>query len=301
MKTIDDIVQYFDSVDMKNAAGRLLAAGVKTPEAMPEPPEIAYQRCVVSRQECGGRPVWSLAPQDGEPPVLRILYLHGGAYYHPAVPAHWKMMVRLTERLGAEVVAPDYPLTPEHTYRDTFAMLEPLYRWACENAPAGRFVVMGDSAGGGLALALCQYALEAGLPQPESALLLSPWLDVTMTDPAIEELNKADPFLEPESGRKIGRLYAGGDDPKQYRISPLYGSMEGLAPLAVFTGTRDILNADARALARRLEQAGAPFQLFEYPGMIHTWMLFPIPEAVDAFDQIRQIIRKTADLMPEIR
>ena len=292
MKTLQDVVQYFDLIKMKEATGRLLAAGVKTPEACPEPPADTQARTEVTRQKCSGRPVWYLSPKTGGERALRVLYLHGGAYYHPAVPAHWKLMTCLVEQMNAEVVAPDYPLTPEYTYRETFAMLEPLYRQVCREAPEGRFVVMGDSAGGGLSLALCQYALEAGLPQPERAILLSPWLDVTMTDPAIEELNKLDPILEPESGRKIGRLYAGGDDPRQYRISPLYGPLEGLAPLAIFTGTRDILNADVRALARRLEHADVSYQIFEYQDMIHTWMLFPIPEAVDAWDKVGQILRK---------
>lgn len=294
MKSIDDIVRYFDSIDMKQSTARLLAAGRKTPEAMPAPPDETRRRTDVSSSSCAGSLVWRLAPAGGETPNLRILYLHGGAYYHPAVLAHWKLMTRLVEQLGAEVIAPDYPLVPEYTYRDTYAMLEPLYRQTCQAPPANRFVIMGDSAGGGLALALCQYALETGLPQPETAVLLSPWLDVTMTDPAIKELNRIDPFLEPISGREIGRLYAGGDDPRQYRISPLYGPLTGLPPLAVFTGTRDILNADARALARRMESepGSGPLHLFEYPGMIHTWMLFPIPQAVAALEQVKQLLQR---------
>lgn len=286
MNTLDDIVRYFDSIQMKQAMARLLAEGRKTPDAAPSPPPFVGRRVAVTGEERGGSPVWTLAPRDGRAGAVRILYLHGGAYYHPAVPAHWTLMCRLVERLDAEVFAPDYPLTPEHTCRETFAMLELLYASLCRGAPSGRFVVMGDSAGGGLTLALCQYALEAGRPQPERAVLLSPWLDVTMSHPDIPALDRVDPFLEPVSGREIGRLYAGGDDPRQYRISPLYGPVEGLAPIALFTGTRDILNADARALARRLEAADAPYRLLEYPGMIHTWMLFPIPEGVDAFEKI---------------
>ena len=294
MRSIFDIVQYFDSVQMKQATAQLLAQGRKTPEAAPSPPPFVRERAAVAETLCANRPVWRLSPLGGKKPVMRIFYLHGGAYYHPAVPSHWKLMSRLVAALDAEVFTPDYPLTPEHTYRETFAMLEPLYRALCQGAPEGRFILMGDSAGGGLALALCQYALEAGLPQPETAILLSPWLDVTMINPDIPALDQVDPFLEPVSGREIGVLYAGGDDPRQYRISPLYGPVEGLPPIALFTGTRDILNPDARALARRLEEAGTQFRLFEYPGMIHTWMLFPIPEAVDAFEKIQLLLKKNA-------
>ena len=292
MKTIDEIVRYFDSIGMKQATARLLAEGRKTPEASPSPTPFAKERAKISREEQGGFDVWKLSPRGRQASAMRILYLHGGAYYHPAVPAHWHLMCSLVQRLNAEVFAPDYPLTPEHSYRETFAVLEPLYRRLCSDAPSDRFILMGDSAGGGLALALCQYALEEGLPQPERAVLLSPWLDVTMTHPDIPALDTIDPFLEPVSGREIGLLYAGGDDPTQYRISPLYGPVKGLAPISLFSGTRDILNADARALATRLEEAGAPYQLHEYPGMIHTWMLFPIPEGRNALDEVCDILNK---------
>lgn len=230
----------------------------------------------VSSHLVANRPVYTLSPANISSPRFTLLYFHGGAYYNQFAPSHWRLMGTLCRKLNAQVVTPDYPLTPEYCYRDVFRMLQPLYR---ELANTDRpIAVMGDSAGGGLALAISQYAMEAGLPLPARIDLLSPWLDLTMTDPRIEALDAVDPFLEPDSGRQICRWYSGGDDPRQYRTSPLYGPLKGLPPISIYTGTRDILNADAHALRARLARENQPCTFHEETGMIHTWMLFPCAE-----------------------
>lgn len=287
MKTMNDIIQYFDSIQMKAATAGLLAASRRSPDAVPFPPQELCKQYHVSHRLYDRRPAFCLTPEQ---PQMRLLYLHGGAYYNDFAPSHWRLMDRLAKELNAEIVTPDYPLTPIFGHKDVFSMVTQVYRDCLDNPPCGRFAIAGDSAGGGIALALTQWALSEQLPLPDRLALLSPWLDVTMSDPAIPELNKADPFLEPDSGRLIGQWYAQGEDPHFYQISPLYGPMAGLPPIIVFTGRRDILNADARNLAARMVSVGN-CELYEKEGMIHTWMLFPVQEAEAPLARLTEFLR----------
>lgn len=288
MKNLSDILQYFDSIQMKTATAGLLAASRRSPDAVPFPPRELRGCCRVSHRLYDHRPAFRLTP---ERPQMRVLYLHGGAYYNDFAPSHWRLMERLVRELDAEVVAPDYPLTPVFGHSDVFSMVTQVYRDCLRDVPGGRLALAGDSAGGGIALALTQWALLEGFPLPDRLALLSPWLDMTMSDPRVEALDREDPFLEPESGHQIAQWYSQGEDLRFYQISPLFGPMEGLPPAMVFTGTRDILNADARNVKARMEAAGTSCQLREAEGMIHTWMLFPIEEAQAPLAELTRFLR----------
>jgi acetyl esterase/lipase len=147
-------------------------------------------------------------------------------------------------------------------------------------------VVMGDSAGGGLALAVAQQLRDAGGTPPDRLVLLSPWLDVTCSHPDQPALARLDRMLGIPGGRVLGRWYAGAravDDPL---ASPLFGDLRGLPPIQVFSGTHDVLNPDARRLRDLAARAGATCDLREYPGMFHVWVLLSIPEAKRAFAEL---------------
>lgn len=288
MKTIDDILQYFDSIHMKQATAALLSESRRSPDAMPFPPADKLGKyCTITHRIYDHRPAFFLTPSQ---PKIRLLYFHGGAYYNDFAPSHWRLMEQLMREMNAEVVAPDYPLTPIFGHRDVFSMATQVYRDCLTNLPEGGLVMAGDSAGGGIALALTQWALQEGLPLPRRLALLSPWLDVTMSDPKIAELDRVDPFLEPLSGKQICEWYRQGEDPHFYQISPLFGPLAGLPPTMVFTGTRDILNVDAQNLALRMTEAGSVCRLCQAAGMIHTWMLFPIEEAQAPLTQLRNFL-----------
>jgi monoterpene epsilon-lactone hydrolase len=124
-----------------------------------------------------GFPVWSLAVA-GTTPGRTVLYLHGGGYVGGVDRFHWLYVTRLARRLGVRVVLPAYPLAPEHTWRDALPPLVDLVEQVAIASPQG-VVLMGDSAGGGLALALAQQVARRPGPQPTSLVLVSPWLDLT--------------------------------------------------------------------------------------------------------------------------
>ncbi|MGO4329423.1 alpha/beta hydrolase [Cupriavidus sp. 2TAF22] len=216
----------------------------------------------------------------------RILYLHGGGYVFDIVSQHWEFVGKLVDELGATVIVPIYPLAPEHTHREVFAGLMPLYeRLVHGHDPAG-LTVMGDSAGGGMALALAQLARDAGLALPGRLVLLSPFLDAGGSNPGIDAIEPLDLMLSRPGGIECGRVYAGDDPVTLAQVSPINGSLQGLPPTTLFIGTHDILLPDCRLFRELARQQGLPLRYFEYEGMFHVWMLLPMPEADAAFAQI---------------
>lgn len=217
--------------------------------------------------------------------------MHGGAYVQGFVIWHWKFINQLMRALHCTITVPDYPLAPDHTYEASFEMVQSLYQHLLLTAPAANFVFMGDSSGGGFVLALAQSLERAKIPQPGLLILLSPWLDLTLTNPAIKHIEAEDPFLDRESLQTAGRLYAGYTPAEHHLLSPINGSLQGLGKIAVFTGSKDLLVADARKLYAMANEQGVDLLYYEYPDMVHAWMFLPLPESKQAFQQITGLIR----------
>lgn len=236
-----------------------------------------------------GFPCWSIAPRG--PATERstaphLLYLHGGAYVGEIFWPQWRMIAALADRAGARAIVPIYPLAPEATCDDAFALVLAVYRDLLDHVGPERIAVVGDSAGGGLALALAQLARDAGLPQPARLVLLAPWLDVALGNPEIPAIERDDPMLAVPGLLEAGRLWAGErplDDPL---VSPLHAELGGLAPIVQHVGTRDLALPDMRRLRDRARAAGHPLEHVEHPGMFHVFMAAPIPEARRALDAL---------------
>ncbi|MBA4056814.1 MAG: alpha/beta hydrolase, partial [Marivirga sp.] len=126
---------------------------------------------------------------------------------------------------------------------------------------------------------------------PEQIILLCPWLDITMNNPAIIQMDSEDPFLGIEGLKKAGKAYAGNSTMDHYLLSPVNGSLEGLARISLFIGSRDILVADARKLFRLAQSNDIDLNYREYKGMFHVWMLMNFPESKRAAVEIIQLIR----------
>jgi acetyl esterase/lipase len=234
--------------------------------------------------------VWKLASKHSVKPEKAVLYLHGGAYVAQFISSHWRFISKLITATNHTVIAPDYPLAPAATVRDVFAQMLPLYRETVEEFGAENIVIMGDSAGGGMALALAQVFREEGLPQPERLILLSPWLDVSMSNPALPELDKRDPILDIQGLKAAGEMYAGDLSVKDPRVSPIFGDCTNLAPMSLFIGTRDMLWADCREFCAKLTTQGIPIEYHEAPEMLHDWMIMPTPEAEEVLSEIKRLL-----------
>lgn len=221
-----------------------------------------------------------------------ILYLHGGAYVHQPNYFHWRFVHQITEEMPLTITLPIYPKAPHYTYVQSYAKVLLLYRKLVSEVGAENIILMGDSAGGGFALGFAQYLLEKELPQPAQIILISPWLDITLSNPEIEAYKDLDPMLSVEALRVDGKYYAGEMDPNEYMLSPINGQFKGLAPLTLFVGTHEIFLPDARKLKDKLESLAIDFHYFEYAHMNHIFTTYPIPEAKEAITQIIAIIKQ---------
>lgn len=254
-----------------------------------EPPSETYYLCNVARRTFQGRNVFTLTPKNA-PSGKHILYIHGGGYVQNFVRQHWKFLTMIVKHTHCTITAPDYPLAPQHTYIDGFSMMTPLYRNIIESSGVANTILMGDSAGGGFALALAQKANEEGSPQPGKIILLSPWLDITLENPEIADIDPIDPFLGIAGLKKAGAAYAGNSDPRNFMLSPINGPLQGLAPISVFIGSKDILAADTRKLCLLAKEMGIIINYREYADMVHVWMFLNFRESKKAQREIIALI-----------
>jgi acetyl esterase/lipase len=220
------------------------------------------------------------------PSTKYILYLHGGAYVDQPLIPHWLFLDQVVKGSQAMVNVPIYPKAPVHQFQETYDKLLNLYRNILAQTKPQDIVFMGDSAGGGLALGFSQYLRKEGLPQPERLILISPWLDITMENPGIDGLEIKDPMLLRNHLKVMGKAWAGDTDRRDYRLSPINGSLKGLPPISLFIGTHEMFLADARKFKIRAIAQGATISYHEYPKMNHDFPLFPIPEARKVLHEI---------------
>jgi acetyl esterase/lipase len=253
----------------------------------------------VSLERRHGHEVYTVAPRSGSR-AGSVIYLHGGAYVEDILRWHWGFIARMVKRLGMKFTVPLYPLAPAHGCAAANAFLLASYRdlLVSNMRPP---VIMGDSAGGGLAMSVAMQAVSAGIPRPTALVLLSPWLDVTTSDPAQQHIEKIDPLLMRPGLRAAGRWYSGAIPPDDPRVSPLYGSLAGLPPIQVFCGTHDILVTDARRLAHRAATERISVEYHEEPRLMHVYPLMYFPESRRARDHIVRFVRDALAKPPVVR
>jgi monoterpene epsilon-lactone hydrolase len=243
-------------------------------------------------EELAGFPVQVMTPRRVEP-TRTVLHLHGGGYMAPTDPFHVRFLARLAEDLRARVVVPDYPLAPEHTWRDSFEPLVGLVsRWA-DPGTGGRMTLSGDSAGGGYALALAQAVRDRGGPQPAELLLLSPWGDLSTSTPETASYDAVDPWLFLGKVRAYAQWWAGSEaDLTRPEVSPALGDLAGLPRALMLCGTRDLLLPGCRLLARRAAETDWDLTYVEEPDLLHVYPLLPlVPEARHARRTILEFLR----------
>ncbi|MHB1454879.1 MAG: alpha/beta hydrolase [Saccharofermentanales bacterium] len=254
-----------------------------------EPPKLLYSKLKLKKTRVNKRNVYKIRPVTGRTKT-HVLFLHGGGYINGFHLTHWVFLHSLASEARCTVIAPDYPLAPEFTFKDTFAMVIPIYKKLVQKAGAENIILMGDSAGGGFALALAQKMKKEGMAQPAQIILLSPWLDITLENKAVIIEDENDPILSIKGLQDIGKAYAGNADPHDFMLSPINGPVEGLGKISLFIGTKEILEADARKFREIALSKGVDINYYEYQDMIHDWVLYELPESRQAKDQIIGLI-----------
>lgn len=236
-------------------------------------PQQMQQTCKVEVKTYKNRNIFIITPKKGASTDLNILYFHGGSYVAEASENHWKFIEKTVENTGATLIMPDYPLTPKYNYKDVFEMVEPLYNEITKNVDTSNLVVVGDSAGGGLALGLEQKLVEEGIELPQKTILISPWLDVRMNNENINEIQKIDKELDKEKLILAGIAYAGEDGMESYLVNPIEGNLIGLKNIVIMIGTEDILNPDVKIFEQKARKAKSYITVKEYQGAPHIWFI----------------------------
>ncbi len=215
-----------------------------------------------------------------------VIYLHGGEYLLTPSVYHWKFLDTIARRTRAEIFFPQYPLAPVHHHEEAYEKIVSLYREVSEEYGARNVTLMGDDVGATMAIGLAQQLGSLGLEQPSHLILVSPWADITLENPRVDEYEPNDPLLAVYGMRRAGSLWAHGANPHDPRFSPVNGEVRDLRNVLMFVGTRELLYPDARLLFDRIYATGTHAQLVEGRGLNHNFPLYPTPEAARAIDRI---------------
>jgi acetyl esterase/lipase len=257
---------------------------------VPRPPA----RVITLQQDTGGIPTVRTAT-SGMRPGHHVLFLHGGAYSTGSPGLYRHIAWRFADAARAEFVAVDYRLAPEHPF--PAALEDALAAWrglVAEGAEPRRCAFLGDSAGGGLALALALRLRNEAAPLPGAIVAISPWTDLAITG-ASARPGARDPMLEANDLHLLAAQYAGSGDTRNPYISPLYGDPRGLPPTLLQVGGDEILRDDSVRMAERMREAGCDVTLEIWPRMVHVWHAFApvLPEARRAIARAGDFIARS--------
>ena len=236
-------------------------------------PKKISQECYITSNEFIGRKIFTLTPKIKNEKEKYILYFHGGSYIAETSEEHWNFLENLVKDTGYTVILPDYPLAPKYTYEDVFTMIKPLYKEIIERISPEDLIMMGDSAGGGMALALEENLSEENEELPSKLILISPWLDTRMENSKIDEVQKNDKDLNKEALKLAGIAYKGKNGKDTYLVNPIDGPLDKLKNVTIYTGTYDILNPDVEILVQKAKEKNVTIDVKEYEECGHIWIV----------------------------
>jgi len=249
----------------------------------------------VAERTLGGRPALALEPAYGTSVDSVLLYLHGGGYVVGTPGTHAALAAGLARRAGVRAVLPDYRLAPEHPFPAAVDDALAAYRELVgEAGSADRVVLAGDSAGGGLALATLLAARDAGLPLPAAVVVLSPWVDLTVSGDSIATRDRRDPIFGKADIESYAVQYLSDGDREAPLASPLFADLHGLPPLLIQVGGNEVLLDDALRLAVRAAEHEIDVTLRVWPEVPHVFQHFAgvLDEADEALDDAGTFLRR---------
>ena len=282
-----ELTEYLDEVREFNAAAEARGGywpnpDVRTPEGLREAREGMSERpagpgpapveLVAEAEERQVR-VRVLEPWSGAPRGV-FLEIHGGGFYMGWAARSDARNRRFAEALGIAVVSVDYRLAPEHPFPAALDDLRSTYAWLRGRLDASQIVVMGDSAGGGLALSLVMSLRDRASALPAGLVMMSPWVDLAMRGESYVDRADRDPIETAEVLEWSARAYAGGTSLTDPRISPRYGNFAGLPPMMVLVGSEEMMYDDSIGIERRARALGVDVTLDIEPGMPHVYPRF---------------------------
>jgi acetyl esterase/lipase len=233
------------------------------------PPDVR-----VEPADANGVPAeWTITPTAD--PSRVILFLHGGGYMSGSIASHRHMIAQAGREAGARTLALNYRLAPEDPYPAALEDAVAAYRYLLEQGLAPQHIaVAGESAGGGLVIAMLVSLREMGLPLPACTWCSSPWVDLEMSGGTMATKAAVDPLIQRPYLEQLAAAYLHGADPRGPMVSPMHADLRGLPPMLIQVGSAETLLDDAVRLAGVAGAADVPTTLRIWPDMIHAWHLF---------------------------
>lgn len=223
-----------------------------------------------------------------------IMYVPGGAYLNNPLKYHWKIINRLSQETNTPIIMPIYLKVPNYTCEEAYEAMVNLYLDVASREGVERIFFVGDSSGGAMALVLAQIIRDSypNAIQPSELFLLAPWLDVSMENEEILDIEEKDHMLGLFGTVDLGRMWAGNKDVHDPMVSPIYGDFHHLGRISLFVGTRDMLYPDVVKLSSMLNDLQVDHTIVVEENLDHPYPLFPIPEATEAQDMIINAINQ---------
>lgn len=277
---------------------RRMSGGGTFPPVPAAPLSPSVRRDVqIERGELAGCNSLTFTPTGWTPDAPTLLYLHGGGYIVCSPWTHREMIGQIARLSGARCVALDYRKAPVHPFPAAIDDSEQAYAaLLAAGVKPERLFIAGDSAGGGLCLALLQRNREAGRAQPRGVALLSPWCNLHSDAESIRH-NATYDYLPADQLRDVANLYLGAAGKADHPLaSALHADLSGLPPLLVLSGELEVFRDDIEQFARAAEQAGTAVRLLRGEAMIHVWPVFAawFPECRPALQAIGDFVRELA-------
>ncbi len=226
-----------------------------------------------------------------------ILQLHGGGYIGPVKNIYRDFAVQYSRRsMGGDVLTVDYRVAPEHPYPAALEDALEAYQWLLheKHYEPNKVIIAGDSAGGGLALALVLYLRDHGLPLPAGLVVMSPWTDLTCSG----ESHVSNYDNDPQFGNGKADLlhdspYIGDANPVNPYVSPAFGEYSGMPPVLMQVGSEEVLLSDTLTVAEKIQDAGGRLHLTVYEGMFHVFQMAMrlIPESREAWEEVGSFLQ----------
>lgn len=250
--------------------------------------------------EVAGFPALWTIPQGSQEDRV-ILALHGGGFISGSIYTHRKLFAHLAKATGARALITEYRKVPEHGHPAPVEDTTTAYQWLLDQGvEPRRIAVAGDSSGGGLALATLLNARELGLPVAAALLLMSPWVDMTVSSDTWESNRDKDPFFKKEVVEALAANFLRGTDAKDPLASPLFADLKGMPPMHIQAGGDEALVGESVRLAGAARLADVDARVEVFPGQLHTFQMAAgwAPEADEAIRKLADWVRPILGLAP---
>ena len=276
--------RYFERIDTETADPIEVRHKLeRIARYVPKPKDVE-----IAEQPIAGAPAMSLKPRNASDDKL-LLYLHGGAYVMGSPNTHRNLVGKLAAMLGVSAVMPDYRLAPEHRFPAAVEDAVSVYKALLQDGyPPKGIIIAGDSAGGGLSVALLLALRDEGVPLPAGAFLLSPWLDLSASGESMETRRHLDPWFCKEDVALVAHYYSDEDQLTEPLVSPVFADVSGLPPICIQVGDHEVLLSDSTRLADNIRKAGGEVDIEVFDQMWHVFQVFhPVmPESLAALSTL---------------